>query len=161
MKSESFDQYIDFPHHTQFPIEIAVSGIDAVRDLLIGNGWQLRNALDVTRTPQTFQEYIRNSRGEFAVAKHGYVVSNSGWFSERSANYLASGRPVVTQETGFSEWLPVGEGLMNFESADEAAEAISEIEGDYDRHSRAARKIAEEYFDSGKVLSRLISEASA
>lgn len=92
------------------------------------------------------------------MAKHGYVVSNCGWFSERSANYLASGRPVITQETGFSKFIPTGEGLFAFSTLDEAVAAIEAVESNYERHCRAAREIAVEYFDSRKVLTRLLNE---
>lgn len=159
MKSESFEQIMSLPAHTSIPIEVAMGGIDAVRDRLSANGWLLSDSLRITRTPQTYQKYIRDSRGELAVAKHGYVVSNSGWFSERSSGYLASGRPVVTQETGFSEWCPVGNGLLSFSDEREAIDAITTIESDYARHSAAARKIAEEHFDSRLVLTRLLEEA--
>ena len=94
------------------------------------------------------------------LAKHGYVESNSGWFSERSANYLASGRPVITQETGFSEWLAVGNGVLSFSDTRQAVEAIETVERDYAHHSIAARRTAEEYFDSAQVLTRLIDEAT-
>ena len=90
------------------------------------------------------------------MAKHGYVISRSGWFSERSAAYLASGRPVVTQETGFSDWLQVGSGVMPFTTPEEALGAIEEVNTRYEFHCQAARAIAEEYFDARKVLTRLI-----
>jgi glycosyltransferase involved in cell wall biosynthesis len=99
---------------------------------------------------------VRGSRGEVGIAKEGYVKSRSGWFSDRSACYLASGRPVVAQETGFSGYLPVGEGLFAFSSVDEAVAAIAEVRGDYGRHARAARALAEERLDSGAVLERLL-----
>jgi hypothetical protein len=93
------------------------------------------------------------------VAKNGYVVGQAGWFSGRSACYLAAGRPVVVQDTGFSSVIPSGEGVLLFQTVEEAAAGIKEVEAHYDQHARAARTIAEEYFDSAKVLSRLI-EAS-
>jgi len=93
------------------------------------------------------------------VAKNGYVRGQAGWFSCRSACYLAAGRPVVVQDTGFGAVLPVGEGILTFGTMEEAAAAIREVENDYGRHAKAARAIAEEYFDSDKVLPRLIDEA--
>jgi hypothetical protein len=159
-KAASFEPYLDLPQSTDAVLEIALGGHDAPRDTLREKGWRLKNPLEVARTPEDFQEYVRGSRGELAVAKHGYVVSNSGWFSERSTGYLASGRPVITQETGFSEWLPVGQGLLSFRDKAEALDAIDQIEKDYERHAIAARTIAEENFESAEVLSRLLNEAS-
>src|SRR5205807_370555 len=94
---------------------------------LAEKGWILRDPLEVTKDPWSYQRYIRTSKAEFSLAKHGYVVSHSGWFSERSAAYLASGRPVVVQDTGFSEWLPVGAGILPFGGVEEAVEAIKEV----------------------------------
>src|SRR5262249_10260822 len=94
-----------------------------------------------------------------SVAKNGYVQGRSGWFSERSACYLAAGRPVVVQDTGFSAVLPVGEGILPFTTMEEAVAAIREVEGNYARQAQAARALAEEYFDSARVLTRLIEEA--
>ncbi|HUQ18399.1 MAG TPA: hypothetical protein VM099_02195 [Gemmatimonadaceae bacterium] len=157
-KASSFEPFFDLPSRTPAKLEIALGGAGAPHDKFRDSGWLLQNPLEVALTPRDYQNYIAQSRGELSVAKQGYVVSNSGWFSERSACYLASGRPVVTQETGFSEWLPVGEGLLSFQNGDEAANAIAEIERDYNRHSLAARRIIEEHFDARKVLSRLLSE---
>jgi hypothetical protein len=160
-KSASFQRFLDLPRRATVPLEIALGGDDAPLEMLGDKGWKLVNPLEVALTPEDFQDYVRASRGELAVAKQGYVVSNSGWFSERSAGYLASGRPVVTQETGFSEWLPLGCGLFSFREADEALDALERIEKDYDRNAIAARNIAEEHFESGQILSRLLEEASA
>ena len=108
------------------------------------------------RDPWDYQKFIQGSKGEWTVAKHGYVTSRSGWFSERSAAYLASGRPVVTEDTGFSSWLPVGEGLLAFNSKESAISALKTVDGDYEFQCRSARTIAEEYFDSGSVLNSLL-----
>jgi hypothetical protein len=160
MKSTSFAPYAELPSMTGAKLELALGGSDAPRDMLLSKGWKLADPLAVARTVGDFQNYLRASRGEFGVAKHGYVESNSGWFSERSANYLASGRPVITQETGFSEWLPVGEGLFSFSDPRQVVEAIESIELDYSRHSAAARRIAENYFDSRRVLTELLGAAT-
>ena len=120
-------------------------------------GWSIVDPLEVTKTPESYQDYIRGSLGEFTVAKHGYVLSRTGWFSERSMQYLASGRPVITQETGFSDWLPTGEGLLSFSDPDGAVGAIEDVLDRYDAHCRAARELAEEYFESGKVLRRMLA----
>lgn len=157
-KAESFGPFIDLPRLTTRRLDIALGGTHAPRESLAGNGWHLQNPLEVARRPDDFMNYVRGSRGELAVAKHGYVASNSGWFSERSAAYLASGRPVVTQETGFSEWLPTGRGLFAFNNADEALAALDEVEADYERNAIAARQIVEDHFDSDAVLSSLLTE---
>jgi hypothetical protein len=111
------------------------------------------------RDPLAYQAFIRDSKAECSVAKHGYVKSNCGWFSDRSACYLASGKPVLMQETGFSQVLPTGEGLLSFRTLEEAMAGIEEINRDYGRHSRAARGMAERYFDSTKVLADLLATA--
>jgi hypothetical protein len=116
--------------------------------------------MNVTRDPWIYQEYLRGSRAEFSVAKHGYVSTRCGWFSDRSAGYLASGRPVVIQDTGFSDWLETGAGIVAFNSSEEAVHGLMEINARYDFHCRAARAMAEEYFDARKVLSDLIERAT-
>ena len=122
-------------------------------------GWRIVDPNEVCGDLDSYRTYVESSKGEWSVAKNGYIVGDSGWFSCRSACYLAAGRPVVVQDTGFRRVLPVGEGLCAFRSADEAADQIRSVAGDYPRHTRAARAIAEEYFDSDKVLSRLLNDA--
>jgi hypothetical protein len=109
----------------------------------------------------SYRDYIESSKGEWSVAKNAYVEARSGWFSERSACYLAAGRPVIVQDTGFSARLPVGEGLLPFTTPDEAVAAVREVEGNYPRHARAARALAEACFEADKVLTRLLEEAFA
>lgn len=159
MKSDSFGPYLDLPEKTGSIFELALGSADAPRDLLRSKGWLLRNPLEVTRDIFTYQRYIQESRAEFSVAKHGYVTSWSGWFSERSAAYLASGRPVLVQDTGFTEWLETGYGVIPFSNIKEALYGIEEINSRYEFHCRAARAIAKEYFDARKVLSQLIEGA--
>ncbi len=159
MKSDSFGAYMDLPEKVGTIFELAVGSSTAPRDQLCRKGWLLRDPLEPTRDPWTYQRYIQESKAEFSVAKHGYVISRSGWFSERSAVYLASGRPVLIQETGFSKWLETGSGVVSFNTPEEALAGIEEINNRYDFHCRAARAIAEEYFDADKVLRRLIEEA--
>jgi hypothetical protein len=161
MKSESFAPFVDLPRRTGARFELALGTPDAPRPLLAEHGWALVNPLEVARDAAAYQEYIRGSKGEFSVAKDGYVVSRCGWFSERSACYLASGRPVVTQETGFSALLPTGQGLLAFSTPGEAAACIAEVERDYELHCRAARTLAEDEFDSDVVLTRLLEEVPA
>lgn len=122
------------------------------------HGWRLIDAEKSTTSCQAFADFIRESAGEFTVAKEIYAAIPSGWFSDRAAAYLASARPVVTQGSGFDQWLPIGEGLFSFRSVDDAAEALNKIATDYPCHSRAARKIAEDYFDSRKVLGDLLEK---
>jgi hypothetical protein len=128
---------------------------------LAENGWQVLDPAAVAATPNSYRDFIQGSKAEFGIAKTGYVYSRSGWFSDRSACYLASGRPVLAQETGFSRDLPTGEGLFAFQTMDEIIAAIEEMNSDYARHSRAARRLAEEYFESGKVLTRLLNTVEA
>jgi hypothetical protein len=130
-------------------------------ELLRGKGWQLVDPIHVCYDLDSMRNYTVSSKAEWSIAKHGYVAGRSGWFSERSARYLAVGRPVVVQDTGFSAVLPVGEGILPFNSVEEAVAGIREVESNYARHAKAARAIAEEYFDADKVLSHLIDEASA
>jgi hypothetical protein len=110
-------------------------------------------------TPGRFRDYVTGSLAEFSCAKGGYVGTRSGWFSDRSACYLAAGRPVVLQATGFEDVLPVGEGLFAVRDVDEAAGAMAEVRGDYDRHRAAARELAREFFDAGQLLSRMLEES--
>ncbi len=159
MKSEAFGPYIDVARQSPRPLELAIGSANVPREELLQRGWLVVNPLGPTRDPWTYQQYIAGSRGEFTVAKHGYVVSRSGWFSERSASYLASGRPAIVQDTAFSTHIPTGEGLLAFSSPEEAIEALQAVEARYEHHARAAREIAEQYFDSRRVLTSLIETA--
>lgn len=161
MKSESFEPYFSLPQRCKVPLLLGIGGSSQPPlKRLLTNGWRIRNTADFTRDPWQYQYFIQQSAGEFAVAKHGYVASRSGWFSERSANYLASGRPVVLQDTGFSDILPTGRGLFAFQTPDQASEALEQVRQDLPGHSCAAREIAREYFDANKVLSHLLFEAA-
>jgi hypothetical protein len=159
LKSDSFGPYWDLPDRVGRIFELAVGGPAVPSDLLRTKGWGPRNPLEVTQDPWTYQRYIQQSKGEFSVAKHAYATTHSGWFSDRSVGYLASGRPVLMQETGFSDWLPTGEGLMAFSSPQEVLNGLEEIQTRYQFHCRSARELAEAYFDSRTVLSRLIDDA--
>ena len=161
MKSASFGPYRDLPGRTGETLEIALGGEDAPRDDLRAHGWRLVNPLEAARDVGAYQDYVRRSKGELSVAKAGYVDSRSGWFSERSTGYLASGRPAVVQDTGFTEWLPAGDGLVAFTSPDEALAGLEAIAADYDGHCRAARALAEEHFDARKVLGELLAAVQA
>ena len=128
---------------------------------LAEHGWELVDPYVVASTPDAYRRFVQGSRAEIAITKSGYVASRCAWFSDRSACYLASGRPVVAQDTGFSRYVPTGEGLFAFGDEDGAVAAIEKIRGDYARHSRAARSIAEEYLDSDRVLMRLLERVGA
>jgi hypothetical protein len=110
----------------------------------------------MARTPGLYRRFLQRSKAELGVAKSGYVLSRCGWFSDRSACYLASGKPVIAQATGFEQHLPTGEGLLAFTTTEEAAEALEAVDRDYDRHCRQARLLAEEHFDSDRVLASLL-----
>ena len=125
------------------------------------NGWELVDPCDVVATPDAYRHFVQGSLAEIGIAKSGYVVSQCGWFSDRSACYLASGRPVIAQDTGFCQFLPIGEGLIAFATEDEAAGAVEGLRANYARHSRAAREIAEEFLDSDIVLSSLLNRIAA
>lgn len=159
MKSDSFSAYMDLPARAGRVFELALGSASAPRAALESKGWRLVDPRVPTRDPWTYQRYIRESKAEWSVAKQGYAASRSGWFSERSAAYLASGRPVVTQETGFSAWLAAEGGLIAFNTPEEALGGIEEINRRYDFHCRAAREVACEFFDSRKVLSHLVERA--
>jgi hypothetical protein len=119
-------------------------------------GWHVLDPAQVCPDPDSYRTFVAGSRAEWSVAKSGYVTAHIGWFSERSACYLAAGRPVVVQSTGCERFLPHGEGLLSFTDFDGARRAIRSVEEDYHAHSQAARAIAEAEFDSAKVLSRLL-----
>jgi hypothetical protein len=159
-KAREFVPFFSLPRVTGEALELAVGAAEpGVRERLAQGGWRLADPLQVSRDPWTFQEYVRASRAEFSIAKHGYVSTRCGWFSDRSAAYLASGRPVVLQDTGFSDNFPCGEGLLAFRSPAEAAMAIRRLNSDYSAHCRAARALAEEYFDARRVLGRLLERS--
>ena len=158
-KGSEFEKLIDMPSHLRVPLKVAVGGINAPLKRLARYGWDVLDGPSATLTPEYYKEFIASSRGEFSIAKHVYVAMRTGWFSYRSACYLASGRPVVVQDTGFSKFIPTGEGLLAFSTMEEAVDAINQVEANYERHAKAARAIAEDYFDSGKVLNQLIEEA--
>jgi hypothetical protein len=158
-KAHSMRQFMTLPTLTSASLLSAMAiHPDEKSDLaeLAANQWELIDPACVTATPAAYREFIQGSFAELGVVKNGYARSRCGWFSDRSACYLASGRPVVVQDTGFGGFLPVGEGLLAFSGVEDAAAAIEQVRGDYRRHARAARALAVEYFDSAKVLSRLL-----
>ncbi|MEO6733899.1 MAG: hypothetical protein ABIN01_21935 [Ferruginibacter sp.] len=158
MKSASFDDYFSLPSRCKDVFELAAGSETTPREKLLTSGWQLADPIAVTVTPASFQQYLRQSKGEWSIAKQGYVSSYSGWFSERSTGYLSSGRPVVVQDTGFSGFMATGKGLLSFNTPDEAVAAIEEVNRNYAAHCNWAREIAEEYFRFDKVLSTLLQD---
>jgi hypothetical protein len=162
-KAHSWRQLMNLPSLTdeQFLVALSIHP-DETKDLaaLSTNGWRLLNPAHVTGSPGAYQQFIQGSKAELGIAKSGYVVSNCGWFSDRSVCYLASGRPVIAQETGFSRHLPTGVGLFCFQNADDVIAAIQQVKGDYPKHAQQARAIAEECFDSRKVLTRFLEQVN-
>jgi len=161
VKAHQFRKFIDLPRRASQRFEIALSidpGDERDRDALTRHGWALVDPVTSTGTPEAFRRYVQNSDAEFSVAQGIYVETNSGWFSDRTTRYLASGKPVLVQDTGFSRHLPTGKGLLAFRTLDEAVAGAAEIAHNYDRHSEAARQIAEEFFDSRKVVARMLEQ---
>ena len=157
-KDQEFVRFMDLPARTAQPFQMAVNGPHA---LLREHGWDPVDAMGVSRTPWEYRQFIQRSRAEFGVAKHTYVATRSGWFSDRTECYLASGRPALVQDTGWSAHLPHGDGLLAFSTPEEALAGIDRINGDYARQARRAEEIAREHFDGRRVVRRLIEEAGA
>jgi hypothetical protein len=158
-KHYEFLKFIDLPQHTTQLFELALSRVDETdRKMLERQGWKVRNSLAFAMDIDAYRQYIGESRGEFTVAKDQNVRLRSGWFSDRSATYLAAGRPVITQETGFSNIFPSGEGLFGFSTLEEILRAIEEINANYEAHCKAARAIARDYFSDAVVLPRLLAD---
>jgi glycosyltransferase involved in cell wall biosynthesis len=159
-KRHEWEKFIDLPRWTTQPFELALKLDDlADRERLEAHGWALVSPLQMSlRVFGEYPAYFRRSRAEFTVAKDQNVRLRSGWFSERDACYLACGRPVVAQDTGFGNVLPTGEGLFAFATMEQALDAIHAINGDYRRHCEAARAIAEEYFEARSVAARLLAD---
>ncbi|MCK8602494.1 glycosyltransferase [Desulfoferrobacter suflitae] len=162
-KDIEFLRFVDLPRLVSPTVlELAVNEgktRHTPRSLLAHKGWKVVDPAVVCPDFDSYRRYIESSKGEWSVAKNGYVVGQAGWFSCRSACYLAAGRPVIVQDTGFRPVLPVGEGLLAFSSIEQAVSAIRQVEADYERHARTARAIAETCFDANKVLSRLLDDA--
>ncbi len=161
LRVHEFRKFLDLPRRTGQPFEVALD-IHATesRDLnaLAEHGWRLTRPSEVAADPWAYRRFIASSQGEFGVAKNMYVDSRSGWLSDRTICYLASGRPAIVQDTGLTGLLPLGRGLLSYSTLDEATAAVEEVVADYPRHCRAARAVVEECFDSDKVLSRLLGK---
>jgi hypothetical protein len=159
-KAEEFAKFIDLPNAAgeELELTLAIDRDDPDRTLLLDHGWRLEDPSAVA-TIDRFRRYVTGSLGEFSCAKGGYVGTRSGWFSDRSACYLAAGRPVVLQATGFEDLLPVGVGAFAVGDVEGAAAAIAEIRGDYARHARAARELAREFFDAERLLAAMLEQS--
>ena len=157
-KADSFMEYMNLPKHVSSVLELAMGSHEQTLAILKDKGWNITDPIEITKDVETYLNYINNSKAEFSVAQHGYVISRSGWFSERSVAYISSGRPIVVMDTGFSDWLETGMGVKAYSNIDEAISGIEDINTNYYKNSIAAREIAHEYFDSNKVLSKLIDD---
>jgi hypothetical protein len=164
LRAHEFRRFAGLPHAVGAPLELALDIAaaderDAVR--LRAGGWALVDPRKVAGDPISYRRYVEGSRGEFGVAKGMYVNSRSGWFSDRTACYLAAGRPAIVQDTALHAELSAGEGLVTFVGPDDAVDAVREVESDWDRHARAARELAEAHLDAHRVLGRLAAEVAA
>jgi hypothetical protein len=161
LKVHEFRKVLGLPRrvHASFELALDIDSADE-SDLrqLRAHGWRLADPRSAAGDPDSFRRYVQGSGAEFSVAQGIYVETESGWFSDRTARYLASGKPALVQDTGFSR-LPTGEGLLAFRTIEEAVEGANAILEDYDRHARAARRLAEEHFDSDRVLRNFLEDA--
>jgi hypothetical protein len=158
-KRVSFLEFAGLPRHTGQPLELALDLADSdleERRLLERCGWSVHHAHAVAGSPEAYQRYIQGSRGELSCARPSCIWFQNAWVSDRTLCYLASGKPVVVQHTGPSSFLPDHEGMFRFKSLEEAADALARINADYERHSRAARELAEAYFDGDKTIETLL-----
>lgn len=163
-KRVAYLKYADLPGRTDQPLEIATTIHDEeVRDrrLMHSRGWLIREAGEVAADPWGYRAYIQASRGEFGFAKPAYVLLGNAWVSDRTACYLASGKPAVVEHTGPSAFLPEGPGLVRFSGIDEAVAALEDVEAHYEKHCRAAREIAETFFSATHVVTRMLTHALA
>ncbi|MFN8643257.1 MAG: hypothetical protein U0802_16950 [Candidatus Binatia bacterium] len=160
-KADELTRIIDLPRRVPVPLELclAIHPDEPALPQLRAGGWRLADPAVEAADVDVYRRYLRRSRGELSVAKHGYVVGNTGWVSDRTACYLAAGRPAVVQDTGAGPHLPLGEGLLTFADADGAIAALAALERDYDRHADAARRLAAAHFEARTVLRRLLDRA--
>ncbi len=160
-KADEFLRLLDLPGRVAPPLEICllINENEPDREKLERHGWRIVSPFRYAATPASYREYIVHARGEFTVVKPGYALGHSGWFSDRSASYLAAGRPVIVQDTGVGRYLPVNAGLLTFTDLESAVAAIEEVEQNYTQHAAAAAAFAREYLDSTRVLSHLLQLA--
>jgi hypothetical protein len=160
-KADQLRRLIALPQRASCRLEICLAIHPDEPDLaqLRAHGWHLSEPRVHAADSETYRDYVRRSRGEFSVAKHGYVVGRTGWVSDRTACYLAAGRPAVVQDSGLGRHLPLGEGLVVFSTLDDAVAALAAVERDYARHARAAHALAARCFASDRVLTELLDIA--
>ena len=159
-KDREFEKIIDLPRARPGTYELAAGGAGVPRDRLDEHGWRLVSPLAVSGTIDDFTRFIAGSRADLGVAKHAYVASRSGWFSDRSTCFLAAGRPVLHQDTGYTDWLPDDAGVLAFADLDSLGDALDRLDRDYERHAEAARAIAETRFEARVVLSEMLDAAA-
>jgi hypothetical protein len=157
-KAMEFEKIIDLPQELDLGFTLAMGGQDPPLERFLQKGWNVLSGPVATKTAEQYRQFITKSRGEISASKNVYVALRTGWFSCRSACYLAAGRPVVVQDTGFQSVLPIGQGIRIFRDLKEAVNGIREIESNYEFHAKAAYEIARNYFDSNDVLQRLIDD---
>lgn len=160
-KHPNFEKVIDLPRRTHEPLEIALvtAGESGVRERFLANGWKLEDPVAISSDAETYRSYIRGARGEFSVEKEDQTELRVGWFSDRSVCFLAAGRPCVLQDTGIDVRVPVGEGLLEWRSADEAADCLARVASDYERHCAAALRMAREHFEATRLLREMLDVA--
>lgn len=155
-RNVEFPKVQDLPRRTTQRFRLAQMGIDP--KALELHGWEVVPGENISKTPDGYREFIQQSRGEIGIPKHGYVAMRGGWLSDRSVCYLASGRPVVIEDTAIASTIPTGEGLVTFNDLDSAIAATDAVNGEYLRHRRAARHLADEIFATDKVLPKLLGD---
>jgi hypothetical protein len=158
-KDVEMEKFMELPARACRRLVLAVGGRKAPRAALEAAGWLLADPLASTCDAGSYRKFISGSRADLGIAKHAYVASRSGWFSDRATCFLASGRPVLHQDTGFTDWLPTSEGVLAFSTPDEVIEGLDRLESDYERHAHAARRIAREHFEAAAVIGRMLDDA--
>ncbi|MDP8901373.1 MAG: hypothetical protein M3N33_09595 [Actinomycetota bacterium] len=158
-KDREFKRFLDLPSRRPETFELAVGSDTEAEELLDRHGWRRTDSVTISSDVKRYRHYIATSRGEFTVARDQYVRPRTGWFSDRSACYLAAGRPVITEETGFSTFLPTGQGLFGFSTIDDVVTAVEAVAANYPSHARAAREVAGDLFAAERVLGSLMGRA--
>ena len=157
-KDREFNKFIQLPSLVKESMEVAVSGPAVPRENLCKQGWQVKNADKISKSIDSYLNYIRESKGEYSIAKNVFVETRCGWFGDRSVYYMSFGKPTVVQETGWTDYLPSGQGIFSFSNMEEAISAISAINEDYEKHSRCAREIAFDYFEADQVMKKFLTK---
>jgi hypothetical protein len=158
-KDREMERFMELPSRTGRPLVLAVGGRRAPRPALTAAGWTLVDPLESTSSAAAYRAFIAGSRADLGIAKHAYVASQSGWFSDRATCFLASGRPVLHQDTGFGSWLPETDGVLTFHDLAGADAALTRLDENYYRHAKAGRQVAEEYFEARTVIGQMLDTA--